>query len=68
MKRIKNLFILSILTTLSFFFNSCSSSTTITTSRPEPNNAAPLVYEKTSSSINLPIEIKLKGIENTDTK
>jgi hypothetical protein len=43
---------------------SCSTSQKISTLRPEPDDAAPLVYENSPSFINLPINIKLKDIEN----
>lgn len=44
--------------------SSCSTSNKIATLKPEPDDASPLVYEKTPSFINLPISIKLKDIEN----
>jgi len=43
---------------------SCSSSQKITSLKPEPDDATPLVYDNTPSFINLPISIKLKDIEN----
>ncbi len=52
---------------LAFFCSlllSCSTSQKISTLRPEPDDAAPLVYENSLSFINLPINIKLKDIEN----
>ena len=42
----------------------CSTSQKITTLKPEPDDAIPLVYENIPSFINLPISIKLKDIEN----
>ncbi|MGO4817516.1 DUF4403 family protein [Flavobacterium sp. W22_SRS_FP1] len=43
---------------------SCSTSQKINTLRPEPDDASPLIYENSPSFINLPINIKLKDIEN----
>ena len=42
---------------------SCANSQKISTLKPEPDDAVPLVYENTPSFINLPISIKLKDIE-----
>ncbi len=42
----------------------CSSSQKITTLKPEPDDATPIVYNNIPSFINLPINIKLKDIEN----
>jgi hypothetical protein len=42
----------------------CSSSSKITTLKPEPDDAKPLVYESQLSYINLPVSIKIKDIEN----
>ena len=42
----------------------CSSASKIQAMKPEPNDAAPLVYENLYSYINLPINIKIKDIEN----
>jgi hypothetical protein len=42
---------------------SCSTTNTIDTLKPEPDDAIPLVYENTPSFINLPITVKLKDIE-----
>ncbi|MFQ3173173.1 MAG: hypothetical protein ACI9WT_001942 [Flavobacterium sp.] len=58
LKHIVNLaFLCSLLT-------SCSTSQTINTLRPEPDDATPLVYDNSPSFINLPINIKLKDIQN----
>jgi hypothetical protein len=46
----------------------CSTTTKIAALQPEPDNAAPLQYESTTSFINLPITIKLKDIENLVNK
>ena len=43
---------------------SCSTSQKIETIKPEPDDASPLLYESSPSFINLPINIKLKDIEN----
>ncbi|UNZ00197.1 DUF4403 family protein [Zhouia spongiae] len=41
----------------------CSSSTQITTLKPEPDRASPLIYENSYSFINIPVTIHLKDIE-----
>jgi hypothetical protein len=46
----------------------CSSTQKIDALKPEPDNAAPLVYENAISYINLPVTIKLKDIENQTNK
>ena len=46
------------------FLSSCSSVSKIEAMKPEPDDAAPLVYENLYSYINMPINIKLKDIEN----
>ena len=43
---------------------SCSTSHKLTTLKPEPDDASPIVYNNVPSFINLPINIKLKDIEN----
>ncbi len=43
---------------------SCSTTNKIAALKPEPDNAAPLVYENQYSFINMPIDIKIKDIEN----
>jgi hypothetical protein len=43
---------------------SCSSTNKIQALKPEPDDAIPLVYKNTPSFINLPINIKLKDIQN----
>ena len=43
---------------------SCSTGQKIATLKPEPDDASPVVYNNTPSYINLPINIKLKDIEN----
>lgn len=52
---------------LSLFFG-CSSTTQIAALKPEPDDAAPLVYETTPSFVSIPISIKLKDIENQTNK
>jgi hypothetical protein len=49
-------------------FSGCSSTQKINALKPEPDNAAPLVYENAVSYINLPVSIKLKDIENQTNK
>lgn len=50
---------------LTFFtIISCSTSKQIEALKPEPDDASPLVYENSTSFINLPVKIKLKDIEN----
>lgn len=44
--------------------SSCSTSHRLTTLKPEPDDASPIVYNNVPSFINLPINIKLKDIEN----
>lgn len=46
------------------FFLSCTSTQKIATLKPEPDDASPIVYNNVPSFINLPINIKLKDIEN----
>jgi hypothetical protein len=49
-------------------FNGCASSQKIDALKPEPDDAAPLLYDNAVSFINLPIKIKLKDIENQTNK
>ncbi len=49
-------------------FNGCASSQKIAALKPEPDDAAPLLYDNAVSFINLPIKIKLKDIENQTNK
>ncbi|HEX9980410.1 MAG TPA: DUF4403 family protein [Flavobacterium sp.] len=46
----------------------CSTTKKIEAMKPEPDNASPLVYENAVSFINLPVNIKLKDIENQTNK
>lgn len=54
------------LLTLTLFWLACGCSTSkkISALRPEPTEAAPIVYENAVSFIAMPIQIKLKDIEN----
>ena len=47
-----------------FLMSGCSSASKIQAMKPEPNDADPLVYENLYSYINIPINIKIKDIEN----
>lgn len=58
----KHWFILFLTTSL--FLVSCDATQKIAALKPEPDNAAPLVYEHAISYLNLPVKIKLKDIEN----
>ncbi len=46
----------------------CSTTNKIESLKPEPDNAAPMVYENATSFINLPITIRLKDIESQTNK
>jgi Domain of unknown function (DUF4403) len=50
------------------FFSSCSTTQKIAALKPEPDDASPLVYENTTSFIDLPISVKLKDVENQTNK
>jgi Domain of unknown function (DUF4403) len=57
------------LTVLSIsFFSSCSTTKQIAALKPEPDDASPLVYENTTSFIDIPISVKLKDVENQTNK
>lgn len=45
-------------------FTGCTSSHKIATLKPEPDDASPIIYNNVPSFINLPVNIKLKDIEN----
>ena len=63
MKKYFSIFIIAV--TFSTFITSCSStSQKIEALRPEPDDAVPLTYTSTPSFINLPVNIKIKDIEN----
>lgn len=64
-----NKFIAKFAVTLSLLaFFGCSTTSQIAALKPEPNDASPIVYENSTSFISLPIEIKLKDIENQTNK
>lgn len=46
----------------------CASTKKIDALRPEPDNAAPLIYENAISFINLPVTVRLKDVENQANK
>ena len=49
-------------------FSACSTAKKLEIIKPEPDNAAPLVYETTTSFLKLPVSIKLKDVENQTNK
>jgi hypothetical protein len=49
---------------LFFLFLSCNTTQKIASLKPEPDDASPLVYDNAISYINMPIQIKLKDVEN----
>jgi hypothetical protein len=49
-------------------FSNCSTTSKIAALKPEPDDAAPLVYENSPSIINIPVSIRLKDIENQTNK
>ncbi|HMI08238.1 MAG TPA: DUF4403 family protein [Flavobacterium sp.] len=55
-----------------FFFlllqSGCSATQKIDAMKPEPDNAAPLLYDSAVSFIDMPISIKLKDVENQANK
>ena len=52
----------------SILISSCSTTSKIAALKPEPDDAAPLIYDNSPSIINIPISIKLKDIENQTNK
>lgn len=46
----------------------CSSTRKVESLKPEPDNAAPIAYEISTSFINLPVTIRLKDIESQTNK
>ena len=58
---------ISLLFVLTLFY-SCGTTSKITALKPEPDDASPLVYENTPSFISIPIDLKLKDIENQTNK
>ncbi len=59
----KCIFVFSTLMSL-FICTSCAPKQQLMTIKPEPEPAAPLVYDVTPSYINVPVNIKLKDLEN----
>ncbi len=57
-----------LVTIVLFSIASCSSAQKIAALKPEPDNAAPLVYDHPASVINMPITIKIQDIENQVNK
>ncbi len=53
---------------LAVVISSCSSVQKIHSLKPEPDDAAPLVYENSNSFINIPVSLKLKDVENQTNK
>ncbi|MBF6607416.1 MAG: DUF4403 family protein [Flavobacterium sp.] len=53
---------------MALLFFSCSSVQKIESLKPEPDNAAPLVYENEYSFIKIPVLLKLKDVENQTNK
>ena len=54
-----------LLSTLIFIlFTGCSTSSKIASLKPEPSTNTPMAYQMTTSTINMPMEITLKEIEN----
>ena len=51
-----------------FILSSCSTSQKIAALKPEADDATPLIYENATSFIKIPIQIKLKDIENQTNK
>ncbi len=54
--------------TIILVLTSCSSTQKIAALKPEPDDAAPLIYDNTTSFIDIPISVKLKDIENQTNK
>lgn len=49
---------------ISILFSGCNATQNIASLKPEPDDASPLLYENSVSYINMPIQIKLKDVEN----
>lgn len=49
---------------ISILFFGCNATQNIASLKPEPDDASPLIYENSVSYINMPIQIKLKDVEN----
>jgi hypothetical protein len=65
MLSIRSLFLSAILLSL---FISCDATQKIAAIQPEADDASPLVYDHAISYINMPIQIKLKDVENQTNK
>lgn len=53
-----------LLLVFSILFFGCSTTQKIASLKPEPDDASPLIYDNTISYINMPIQIKLRDVEN----
>ena len=49
---------------ISILFSGCNATQKIASLKPEPDDASPLIYDNTVSYINMPIQIKLRDVEN----
>ena len=49
-------------------FSGCSTTQKIAALKPEPDDAAPLIYDNAISFIDIPISVKLKDVENQTNK
>jgi hypothetical protein len=53
-----------LLLVISILFSGCNATQKIASLKPEPDDASPLIYDNTISYINMPIQIKLRDVEN----
>lgn len=53
-----------LLVVISIFFFGCNATQKIASLKPEPDDASPLIYDNAVSFINMPIQIKLRDVEN----
>ncbi len=53
-----------LLLVISILFFGCSTTQKIASLKPEPDDASPLIYDNAVSYINMPIQIKLRDVEN----
>jgi hypothetical protein len=53
-----------LLLVISILFSGCNTTQKIASLKPEPDDASPLIYDNTVSYINMPIQIKLRDVEN----
>ena len=51
-----------------FLLQSCTATEKITALKPEPDDAEALVYDKTISTVGMPVSIKIRDIENQTNK